>query len=274
VALWAIGNFKEASPSLNEGLQLSRRLDNAWLQALAVGYLGAVSHDRGDYNEAYRCLNEALVLCRGMEDPYITLLICLLFSRTAQTLEQMVEVQDILQESLGIARETGNRWGIGLGLECLGLIAQAAGDETEARPLLEESIALHREIGDFWSLSRALNTLSRLAFSHFDLATAEQCALEAFKTAAESEYHPNALDALASLVAIRIQQGLNTAALEMAFHVLCHPASPHETKDRVKQLWAEVETQLTPRQLEVIQTQAQSRGFAGIVKEILGTVGP
>jgi predicted ATPase len=37
IVYWAIGNFKEASPSLDEGLQLSRRLDNAWLQALAVG---------------------------------------------------------------------------------------------------------------------------------------------------------------------------------------------------------------------------------------------
>lgn len=98
---------------------------------------------------------------------------------------------------------------------------------------------------------------------------AEQCALEALKTAVEADYNTAALDVLATLAAVRAQQGLSAAALEMALHILRHPASTQDAKDRAEKLRVALEAQLTPRQLEAVQARCQTRSFEVVVTEML-----
>jgi predicted ATPase len=260
------GNFEEASRSLYEGLQLSRSVAHLRLQSVGTAFLGSVAHSQGDYAAAYRWYTEAMTLCR---EPYLRLLIGVLFSPTAQALGRLTEAQEQLQPGLRYARETGNRWGIALGLEQMALATQAAGDDVEAHHLFEESIALYREVGDRWSQSRTLIALSRLALTQSDTAQAERCVVEALQVAAEAEYTPNALDALATLAAVRAQQEMRLAALEMTLHVLHHPASTQDAKDNAEKLRAELEAQLIPSQVETIRTQAQAKSFETTVAELL-----
>ena len=151
------------------------------------------------------------------------------------------------------------------------MVAQAAGDNSEARRLIEQSVALQREVGDRWSLSWALNALSQVALTQLDLAEAERYAVEALKTATEAEYTTAALDVLATLAAVRAQQGMSAPALEMTLHILNHPASTQEAIGRAENLHAKLETQLTPQQRETIQQQLEGQSFESVVKEILDT---
>jgi tetratricopeptide (TPR) repeat protein len=207
-----------------------------------------------------------------MGDPYLTLLIGIYFSRTAQAVGQLTEAQNVLYEGLRFAQETGNRWGVGLVLERLAVIAQATGDNDEARRLLEESVALQREIGDGWSLSWALNALSRLALTQLDLAEAERYAVEALTIVMAADNTMNALDTLATLTAVRAQQGLNEVALEMALQILQHPASTQDAKNRVESLRVELAAHLTPQQLEAVQVRVQADNLEAFVTTLLTQV--
>jgi len=266
---WAAGHLKEAMINLREGLPLSRTLEHLWLQQNALCFLGTTSHDLGNYEEAYQQFQEAMAICEKMKDPYQTLLTGAMFSRTAQALGRLTETQDLLRENLQIARESGNRWGIGLGLEQLAANAQAMGDHAEARRLLGESAAIYREIGDPWSLSRALNSLSQLALAQSDIAEAESSAIIALKAARETEYNLNALEALAALAEIHARLGRSLSAFEMALFVLNHSASSQKAKDRAEKLLADLETQLTPEQIEAARSRAQSMTLDSLARELM-----
>jgi predicted ATPase/DNA-binding XRE family transcriptional regulator len=266
---WATGDLNEALNILQEGLPLSRTLDHPWRQAVALCFLGTTFHDLGRYDEAYEQFREAMQICETMKDPYMTLLISTMFSRTAQTLGRLSEAQGLLRENLQIARESGNRWGIGLGLEQLAANVQAMGDPVEARQLLEESAAIYREVGDPWSLSRALNLLSHLALTENDLAEAESFAVQSFRTAKQVDYNLNTLNAVTLLTQIHAQQARTVSALDMALFVMDHPASSYEAKVKLGRLLEELESQLTPEQVEAARLRAQSLTLDSLAREFI-----
>ncbi|MCB0209085.1 MAG: AAA family ATPase [Anaerolineae bacterium] len=269
VVHWASGNFDEAAATMHEGLTLSRTLADLYLQALASAFLGALTHDQGNYTEAYRWLSEAMGFCRRLGDPHLTLFLGIYFSRTAHALGRLTEAQTMLREGLYLAREAGDRWGIGLALERMAAIAQDTGDVIEACRLLEESVALQREVGDPWSLTWGLNALSKLALSQCNIDTAERYVVEAIATATKADYNTGALDALATLAAIRAQQDRPDVALAIALHILQHPASTQDAKDRAEALRVDMVALLTPQQLEAVQTQAQTQTLESLRLAVL-----
>ena len=266
VVCWSIGEFEQASRTLQEGLPISRAVGHLRLESVGMTFLGAVAHARGDYQEAHRWFEQAIVTC---PDPHLRLMIGVLFSRTAQALGQpLTQAQNLLQQGLRHAREIGNRWGIALGLENLAVTMQASGEYDQARHLLEESVALHQEVGDWWSHSRALISLSRLAFLQSDVVQAKQGAREALGIAAAAGYNPNALDALVMLAEIDAQRELNQRALEIAEFVLNHASSTQEMKDRAERLRAQLEPQLTPNQIETARARAQTITLNAMAQEL------
>ena len=57
--------------------------------------------------------------------------------------------------------------------------------------------------------------------------------------------------------------------LALLLIVLNHSASIQETKDRAARLRTELEAQLTPTQIEAIQTQAREKTFDAVVEDLL-----
>jgi len=269
VVCWIMGQFEEAAQYLQESLTLSRAVEHPWQLALFTAFLGVVRHEQGLYSEAYQLLKDAMVRCRTLGDPRLISFTGSFLSRTAQALGRTVETQRLLHEGLQLAKETGDRFGIGLMLERLALAAQSSGNELEARHLLAESIELYREIGDPWSLSRTLTLMGHIILKAGDDVEAEQGFLTAFKIAAEAKVYPNALDALAGLAVVKAQRGAVEPALILATHILQHPASTQEAKDRAGRLGAELEAQLSPQQVETVQVQAQAKSFEAVVQELL-----
>jgi hypothetical protein len=135
---------------------------------------------------------------------------------------------------------------------------QTTGNNEEAQQLLQESLELLRDVGDRWSLSWVLNAMSQLALANHEDVKAEQYATEAIKVATEAGNHPSVLNVLVTLSAIRAQQKLNVSALEMALYVLQHPSSTQDAKDRAARLRLDLESKLTPHDVEITQARIQS----------------
>jgi hypothetical protein len=58
--------------------------------------------------------------------------------------------------------------------------------------------------------------------------------------------------------------------LELLMHVVQHPASSQEAKDRAEQLRAELEAQLSAQGIEAARARAGPRTFGAVVEELLG----
>jgi hypothetical protein len=61
-------------------------------------------------------------------------------------------------------------------------------------------------------------------------------------------------------------------ALELLLVVLNHPASFQKTKNRASDLRAELEAQLTSRQVEAVRERAQTKTLETVVEEVLKQV--
>jgi tetratricopeptide (TPR) repeat protein len=247
---------------------MSRSLQHAWLQANYSIAQGVVAHELGDYLEAYQLLHEWLTAAHLIGDPHLMSFSGNLFIRTAQALGRVTEAEVALQEGLSHVTEIGDRWGMGLRLVRMAVAALLAGEYVEAQRLFDESVVLYREIGDQWGWSRVLNLRGYFALLTGDVALARQVFLQAAQISLAAGVMPNVMDALAGLCSCCAQEGQRERALELALLVLQHSASPQDSKDRVENLRSELETQLTPQQVDSARERAVGRSLQVVVQEI------
>jgi predicted ATPase/transcriptional regulator with XRE-family HTH domain len=238
---WFTGRFDEATQFLLEALEIEQELGNAWAVANLTVNLGAVAHEQGDYDQAYRLLTDGLALSRVCGDSRLISFAIIYLDRNPQIRGSYDEMMPLLIEALDMAAQTGNRYGKGVVLERLALAEQASGDIACARQLMQESFGLFTEIEDRWSLSRGLALLGNLHLSTGNWQDAEQVFCEAFRTAMNAHYYPNALDALAGLAAVKAAHEDVLLGEDMARVVLNHPAATQAARQQAEQVLIEVE---------------------------------
>ena len=123
VCLAARGELDEAERTLEQAVDLARKLGNARSVAGSQTSLGGVALMRGDHAQAWRLFDESLTIHRGLNDV----------------------------------------WGVSNSLANLALLALEAGDAETARELLSEALAIERESGHHVWLANALEMSARLA---------------------------------------------------------------------------------------------------------------
>ncbi len=264
-----MGDYPEGRQLLQEGLALYRAIGDEWSAAMGLISLGTVALAQGEYQEAQRVFRERLAAWDAIGYSRGRSLGLSYVGAAARALGEYTEAQQLLHESLALARETGDRYDAATALNQLGLVAYALGEYAQAQRLLRDSIALFKEIGDRWSMAGTLDDLGKVSFALSAYDEAKRYFLEALKTAIEAQTVPLALDTLVGLATLLSREGTIERALELLAHVLNHPASMKETRDRAERLRAEWEAQLTPQQVEAVQARAQARTFKAIVEEIL-----
>ena len=259
------GDYEDAVLNLRKALLLSQADDDQWQLGLFTTFLGMAVDDQGDYAEAYRLFTQALQICRSLGDPRLISLAAGYLGQSAYTLGRVTEVPDLLREGLQAAAETNDRFGIALAGVRMALAAQARGYDANARRMLKESIKHFREAGDTWFHSHSLNLEGKIALSAGELAQAEKSFTEAGKVALEIQALPILLDALAGLATLDAERGQHERALEWVIHILQHPSSTQDTRNRSERLQTELEAQLPKQQIEAIKLRAQSITLEDII---------
>ncbi len=266
---WMVGDLEQAYHHLSQALTLERELDRPW--PLADGHisLGYVEFERGNYAESERWLREGLALSRGLGDPTLTAFAIAGLCRTLKRSGQFPEMEVLLREGYRLAKESGNRLSLGLSLEQLAEIAEARGDISEASRFCQESIALYRETGDEWSLSRTLTRLGGFQLAGGAETEARKSFVEALEIAHRGGFNANAVDALVGIASDEASKGLVAPALELILHLIEVPATSREAKSRAEQLRGELESHLTPDEIEAIQVRVRADSFETSVQELL-----
>lgn len=263
------GDLDRARLLLTEGLACAQAAGDRWFAAFTGFNIGYIASLQGQYDQGYRQMSHNLALWRAIGDPRSISLGLNFLSPTLIKLGYYEQARAALQESLKLCQELGNRWGMGTAYRYLGLVALAQGQLSEAETFILKSLDVFNEFVTGWDIVRSLTYLGEVKAAAGDAAEARRIFLQALRMAMEVEAMPLALDALVGLAYLQVQAGQVEQAQELSICVLQHPAGTQETKNRAKCLWAELERQRPPRQIEA----AQAKTFEAVVGEILKQAG-
>jgi predicted ATPase/transcriptional regulator with XRE-family HTH domain len=263
------GQIEGAQSLINEGMACAQEAGDPWFAAYALLNQGYIASLLGRYAEGYEQMLAGLDMWRALGDTRYTALALNFISPTAIQLAHYEEAGAFLGESLTLCTQVGDRWGMGTAYRNLGLLALAQGDIAEAQSLLRKSLDLFAEFVTGWDIVQSLVYLGEATAEAGDSSEAGSIYLDALQLAMEVQVISLALDALTGLAHLQARNGRAEGALELIFCVLSHPASTQETKDRAGQLSAQLESQLTPQQVEAVQARAQARTLDALVTELL-----
>ncbi|HET9908242.1 MAG TPA: tetratricopeptide repeat protein, partial [Anaerolineales bacterium] len=268
IVCWELGKFAEANESLYASLEKARACGERWFEAAAGEFIGIVMHEQGEYEQARQHFIEALAIDRALGDPMITAHVLAYMSQTSQALGETAEAENFLRESLALAQEIGYFSGMGHALDGLGRLTQMT-NPTEARALFAASYGVYKEFGDLRNLARVLSHQGYNALALGDAASAHDSFIAVLRHAREGGFIPLALDALVGIASLQAKRGECEQALELLLTILNHPASIQETKDRAARLRTVSEAQLTPLQIEAVQTHAGEKTLVSVVEDLL-----
>jgi tetratricopeptide (TPR) repeat protein len=206
---------------------------------------------------------------RAIGDPRFIAIGLNILSWLALKLGRYDKARAALEESITLNMSVGDRWGLGFAYRGLGLIAQAQGEHIQAVDMFHKSLDMLTELGARPDVARLLAEMSRSVFALGDETEAERGWRESLRIANETRGAWVALEALVGIANLQAKRGECEQALELLLIVLDNPSSIQETKDRAARLRTELEAQLTPSQIESIQTHAREKTFEATVEELL-----
>jgi predicted ATPase/transcriptional regulator with XRE-family HTH domain len=267
-----IGQAQQAMSLLHRSLTLLRSYSDHTLLFYTLVWLGLVTHlTGGNIQEVRHLLQESLTIAEALRDRWSMALALATLGIVAYAEGEHREAHSLLRRSLEAARAVGDPRRLVVSLSYLGAAAHAIGEYAEARQMLRESLAISRVTGDRWGMMLALTNLGDATYALGTYPEAWQAFREALQTAIEAQAIPIAMEALVGLASLMAKDGATEQAVEWSVHILQHPANAKKAKDRAERLRAELESQLTPQQLETIQACVQAKTFEAVVAEILAT---
>jgi hypothetical protein len=182
---------------------------------------------------------------------------------------ELPEAERLARETLMLSRTLNDASSEALALKELGVLALRQGQPMEAQHHLRESRTLFKIMGDDFWLAWSLNHLGDALHVGSNDREAWETFREAYRVAQQAQGAPPALHAARGLADLLAQAGATEAAFELALHVAQHAAVTQDTKVLAEQLCANLESTLTPQQIDAVRAKAQSRTFEAAVEEIL-----
>jgi predicted ATPase/DNA-binding XRE family transcriptional regulator len=265
----SLGDYTNGNRFLNEGLEIKRANKDGWGIAFCLRQLGVLGFYQGAFDEADRLLNEGLEVSRALGNAWAIAYSLDFLSTAAYARGSYAEAEKLLREGLTLSQLVGDRFTTAYALNGLGLVKQSLGEHAEALQLLEDSISIWREIGDLGSMAQSLNNLGIVFLEMNELLEAQKSFIEALSVAKNTGLIPVMLDALIGEAKIRKANEKIKSAFEAAWVVSQHPSSSHATRTHAGKMCVEMEMQLKPDDIELIQ--AKSSTVESITQEILAT---
>jgi predicted ATPase/DNA-binding XRE family transcriptional regulator len=304
-----LGQHAEAQAMIERCLEILRPLNDTRLLVEPITYLGVVMSLTGDYARAldlvaearekalavgdrvfaatslslhanfsrltgqsgdqHARLQEAVAEWRAVGDPRFIAYGLNFLGQSALALGRFDEARKALEESVELNTSVGARWNLGHAFQGLGAVAQAQGEHRRAADLFLKAVDTFTELGGLFYIGQGLAQMGQSLFALGNDVEAERIWRESLRIAAEIRGIPVVLEALVGIASLRAKRGETQSALELLLIVLNHPACDQEIKNRASALQAELETQLTPAQIEATQVRAGEETFEAVVEDLL-----
>ncbi len=158
------------------------------LLAKALNVVGWFTYQQGDYEHAKNWLNEGLSISRQLEDKKNMGVSLHRLSLVAWREEDYLALQIFSEEALTIFRELGDKEGIADTLLLLSEIYFQRDDYDNTYSMVEQAIALFKELGDQWAISYSLIELADVVFMQGDAMKARKLTEESLSISIELGY--------------------------------------------------------------------------------------
>jgi len=160
---WRREEHGQAQQLFEEGLALSREMNDTWWLATFLSYLAIVPHSLGDYERATELTEESMDLFREQGDKF-SLAGCLInLAMMVYSQGDLGRAAQLTEEGVALHRELGTRGGVSTGLYNLGWMALLQDDLGRAAELYRESLSLSWDIGMNPLVQMALEGIACLA---------------------------------------------------------------------------------------------------------------
>jgi len=304
-----LGQHAEAQAMLERSLEILRSLNDTRLLAEPITYLGVVMSLTGDYARAmdlvaearekalavgdrvfaatslslhanfsrltgqsgdqHARLQAAVAEWRAVGDPRFIAYGLNFLGQSALALGRFDEARKALEESVELNTSVGARWNLGHAFQGLGAVLQARGEHRQAADWFLKAIDTFTELGGLFYIGQCLAQMGRSLFALGNNVEAERIWRESLHIATDIHGMPVVLEALVGIASLRAKGGETQSALELLLIVLNHPACDQEIKNRASTLQAELKTQLTPAQIEALQSHAGEKTLEAFVEDLL-----
>jgi tetratricopeptide (TPR) repeat protein len=266
------GNYARALELYSEGREMATAIGDRWYAAFCLTVhtaLAGIMHGMVKPEITHERLQSVVADWRLIGDPSLIAHALNFLSQSALRLGRYDEARAALDENVALNSSIDFGAGLGLSYRGLGIVAQAQGQHQQAVVMFRKSLDVYTDLGESWQAARVLGEMGWSILALGNGIEAEHTWHKALRIAADIHGMPVALEALAGFASLQAKQGDLEHALELVWMVLHHSASLEETKAHADHLRAELEAQLTPAQVEMIQTRAQEKTFEGAVADLL-----
>jgi tetratricopeptide (TPR) repeat protein len=231
---WYQTDFRAARPLLEQGLALSRGLDDRLGLARSLNNLGSLAFEQGDYPAAQTLYEESLAVWRELGDQRGAAGLLGNLALVAWERGDLVAARTLAQESLALSREVEDQGRVADALSILGNVACDQGDLATAWAQNQESLAIGRELGDRDCIATALYSMGVVAFLRGELGDARSLYGEAIGIRREIGDRLGLVRVLEGIAALAAARGDSLAAArtwgaaERLREELGSPVSPNE----------------------------------------------
>jgi len=244
VIRYRTGDVERAEVLLNESLATARESGDQRLMMSALNTLGDVTCHRGDYAEAQTVFEECVSLSRELDDRYSVAMHLNNLGTVLHVLERYGEARLYYEESLEICHRIGDRTGQAIALSNLGEVAHARGAYREALDCYQEALSIGRDIQDQRAIVACLNNLGDTTCALGDYVGAQDYLAEALEIATQMQVVAMQLKVLVNLAVLFARQDRRERAAALLGLAYHHPASHRETQEKAERLLDEMELTL------------------------------
>ncbi len=202
---WMIRGYQREGRRWMETL-LERDLSPA-LRAKVLVAAASLAYGYGDYEWCERYSEEGLELSRQIEDTLRVAWAEFSLGVAAMSRADHESATPHLQESLRSFREIGQDFGVARATICLGMVALMRGDVNRAMETFEESLTVARQIGDKTGACITLYNLAQVSLFRGDHEHAATLFEEGISLSEQVTYRANVAYCLEGLAAVAGVQG-------------------------------------------------------------------
>jgi tetratricopeptide (TPR) repeat protein len=209
---------------------------------LSLLTLGNVLIELGSYTEADLVLNEGLALSRSLQDDRLIIMGITILGRAFLFQGCKDEARQLLEEGYRLASETGDYYALALAIQRYAMAFQTTGDLQRAAEMYQQSIELYRKINDNWGLMRVLNSLGRILVEQLDFPAARGHFRDALEISNRAGATAVSLEALLGLAVVNAAEGDYERAYIYLQIIEAHPSTSQERLSRAAALRARLES--------------------------------
>jgi predicted ATPase/tRNA A-37 threonylcarbamoyl transferase component Bud32 len=171
-----------------EGLRISRELDDRRGIAVDLNALAVRAQEEGDFARSRALLEESLALWRELGDSVAVVRGLSNLANVARLERRFDEALALFHECLSISSQLGDRAGVAWALNHKGDVAREQGDATSARSFYRQSLVMFRQFVDRWGIAGSLGDLGNLAREQCDFGEAHRLYEESLQVFQELDH--------------------------------------------------------------------------------------